>query len=177
MSAIRTYPDGRSATHAARPGRLTPGVVCSALCSHVSPSPTRVNRTSARRSGSSSGSPAASARPVAAGGFFGAVWMGAQGLIPAALGAAIDATIDRHKGGLVAWSLVVLGLGVIQAVAGVLRHRRAVANFLGAAVRVQQLVTRQAVRLGADLPEHVDAGRGREPRDHRRAADRAACST
>jgi ABC-type multidrug transport system fused ATPase/permease subunit len=95
---------------------------------------------------------------VAAGGFFGAIWMGAQGLIPAALGAAIDATIDRHRGGLVAWSLVVLGLGAVQAVAGVLRHRRAVTNFLSAAVRVQQLVTRQAVHLGADLPKHVDAG-------------------
>jgi ABC-type multidrug transport system fused ATPase/permease subunit len=95
---------------------------------------------------------------VAAGGFFGAVWMGAQGLIPAALGGAVNAIVDRHKGGLIAWSLVVFGLGVIQAVAGVLRHRRAVTNFLAAAVRVQQLVTRQAARLGADLPRHVDAG-------------------
>lgn len=95
---------------------------------------------------------------VAAGGFFGAVWMGAQGLIPAALGGAVNAIVDRHKGGLIAWSLVVFGLGVIQAIAGVLRHRRAVTNFLSAAVRVQQLVTRQAARLGADLPRHVDAG-------------------
>jgi ABC-type multidrug transport system fused ATPase/permease subunit len=97
-------------------------------------------------------------RTVLAGGFFGTVWMGAQGLIPAALGAAVDADIDRHKGGLIAWSMVVLGLGAIQAVAGVLRHRRAVTNFLSAAVRVQQLVTRHAVHLGADLPRHVDAG-------------------
>ena len=95
---------------------------------------------------------------VAAGGVFGAVWMGAQGLIPAALGGAVNAIVDKHKGGLIAWSLVVFGLGVIQAVAGVLRHRRAVTNFLSAAVRVQQLVTRQAVRLGGDLPRHVDAG-------------------
>ena len=95
---------------------------------------------------------------VAAGGFFGAVWMGAQGLIPAALGGAVNAMVDRHKSGLIAWSMVVLGLGVIQAVAGVLRHRRAVTNFLTGAVRVQQLVTRQSVRLGADLPRHVDAG-------------------
>src|SRR5208282_5915065 len=72
--------------------------------------------------------------------------------------AAVDAVVDRHKAGLIEWSMVVLGLGAIQAVAGVLRHRRAVANFLIAAVRVQQLVTRQAVRLGADLPRHVDAG-------------------
>jgi ABC-type multidrug transport system fused ATPase/permease subunit len=84
--------------------------------------------------------------------------MGAQGLIPAAIGAAIDATIDHHKGGLIAWSMVVLGLGVVQAVAGVLRHRRAVTNFLIAAVRIQQLVTRHAVHLGAALPRHVDAG-------------------
>ena len=67
---------------------------------------------------------------VAAGGIFGAVWMGAQGLIPAAIGAAIDAVVDRHKSGLIAWSMVVLGLGVLQAIAGVLRHRRAVTNFL-----------------------------------------------
>jgi len=100
----------------------------------------------------------AQARTVAAGGFFGAVWMGSQGLIPAAIGGAIDATVDRHKAGLIEWSLVVLALGVVQAIAGVLRHRRAVANFLTAAVRVQQLVTRQAVHLGADLPKHVDAG-------------------
>jgi ABC-type multidrug transport system fused ATPase/permease subunit len=95
---------------------------------------------------------------VIAGGVFGTIWMGAQGLIPAALGAAVDAVVDRHKGGLIAWSMVVLGLGAIQAVAGVLRHRRAVANFITAAVRVQQLVTRQAIRLGADLPRNVDAG-------------------
>jgi ABC-type multidrug transport system fused ATPase/permease subunit len=84
--------------------------------------------------------------------------MGAQGLIPAAIGAAIDATVDHHKGGLIAWSMVVLGLGVVQAVAGVLRHRRAVTNFLISAVRIQQLVTRHAVHLGAALPRHVDAG-------------------
>ena len=53
---------------------------------------------------------------------------------------------------------MVFGLGAIQAVAGVLRHSRAVTNFLAAAVRVQQLVTSQAVRLGGDLPRHVDAG-------------------
>lgn len=97
-------------------------------------------------------------RTVIAGGVFGTIWMAAQGLIPAALGAAVDAVVDKHKGGLILWSLVVLGLGFVQAVAGVLRHRRAVTNFLTAAVRVQQLVTRQAVRLGADLPKHVDAG-------------------
>jgi ABC-type multidrug transport system fused ATPase/permease subunit len=95
---------------------------------------------------------------VIGGGFFGAVWMGAQSLIPAALGAAIDAVSRRDRGQLWAWSAVVLGLGAVQAVAGVLRHRRAVTNFLTAAVRVQQLVARQASDLGGDLTRHVDAG-------------------
>jgi ABC-type multidrug transport system fused ATPase/permease subunit len=95
---------------------------------------------------------------VIGGGAFGTIWMAAQSLIPAALGAAINAIAGGHQGGLVAWSLVVLGLGVVQAVAGVLRHRRAVTNFLTAAVRVQQLVGRRASDLGDDLTRHVDAG-------------------
>jgi ABC-type multidrug transport system fused ATPase/permease subunit len=95
---------------------------------------------------------------VIGGGFFGAVWMGAQSLIPAALGAAIDAVARRDRAELWTWSAVVLGLGVVQAVAGVMRHRRAVTNFLTAAVRVQQLVARQASDLGGDLTRHVDAG-------------------
>jgi len=95
---------------------------------------------------------------VIGGGFFGAVWMCAQGLIPAALGEAINAAVRRDRGGLWTWSAVLLGLGAVQAVAGVLRHRRAVTNFLTAAVRVQQLVARKASDLGGDLTRHVDAG-------------------
>jgi len=95
---------------------------------------------------------------VIGGGVFGALWMGAQGLIPAVLGAAIDAVVRREAAELWAWCGVLLGLGAVQAVAGVLRHRRAVTNFLTAAVRVQQLVARQASDLGGDLTRHVDAG-------------------
>jgi ABC-type multidrug transport system fused ATPase/permease subunit len=95
---------------------------------------------------------------VVGGGFFGAVWMGAQSLIPAALGAAVNAVARRDRAELWTWSAVVLGLGAVQAVAGVLRHRRAVTNFLTAAVRVQQLVARKASALGGDLTRHVDAG-------------------
>jgi ABC-type multidrug transport system fused ATPase/permease subunit len=84
--------------------------------------------------------------------------MGAQSLIPAALGEAIEAVVTRDRSGLLAWTMVVLGLGVVQAVAGVMRHRRAVTNFLTSAVRVQQLVARQATDLGGDLTKHVDAG-------------------
>jgi ABC-type multidrug transport system fused ATPase/permease subunit len=95
---------------------------------------------------------------VIAGAFFGAVWMGTQGVIPAALGQAVDAIINRSGPGLILWAAVVLGLGILQAAAGVLRHRRAVSNFLEAAVRVQQLIIRAAIRLGAGLPRQVGAG-------------------
>jgi ABC-type multidrug transport system fused ATPase/permease subunit len=39
-----------------------------------------------------------------------------------------------------------------------MRHRRAVSNFLEAMVRVQQLIIRAAIRLGAGLPRQVGAG-------------------
>ena len=97
-------------------------------------------------------------RTVIGGAFFGAVWMGTQGVIPAALGQAVDAIIRRSGPGLVLWASVVLGLGILQAAAGVLRHRRAVSNFLEACVRVQQLIIRTAIRLGAGLPRQVGAG-------------------
>jgi ABC-type multidrug transport system fused ATPase/permease subunit len=95
---------------------------------------------------------------VIGGGCFGAVWMAAQGLIPAALGEAINAAVRRNRAELWTWCGVILGLGALQAVAGVLRHRRAVTNFLTAAVRVQQLVAHKASDLGSDLTRHVDAG-------------------
>jgi ABC-type multidrug transport system fused ATPase/permease subunit len=97
-------------------------------------------------------------RTVIEGGFFGAVWMGTQGVIPAALGAAVNAIIQRNGTTLILWTSVVLALGILQAVAGVLRHRRAVSNLLEAAVRVQQLVVRHEVRLGAALSRQVGAG-------------------
>ena len=51
-----------------------------------------------------------------------------------------------------------LGIGVVQAAAGIMRHRFAVTNWLTAAYRVVQLVTRQATRLGATLPKRVATG-------------------
>ncbi|HEY1828568.1 MAG TPA: ABC transporter ATP-binding protein [Acidimicrobiales bacterium] len=95
---------------------------------------------------------------IVGGGFFGTVWMVAQSLIPFALGEAIDAVLHKDRGQLVAWAMVVLGLGIVQAGAGLMRHRRAVTNFLASSVRVQQLVARKASDLGGDLTKHVDAG-------------------
>jgi ABC-type multidrug transport system fused ATPase/permease subunit len=97
-------------------------------------------------------------RTVIGGAFFGAVWMGTQGVIPAALGEAVNAITQRNTTALILWVSVVLALGILQAAAGVLRHRRAVSNFLQAGARVQQQVIRAAIRLGAALPRQVGAG-------------------
>ena len=97
-------------------------------------------------------------RTVIGGAFFGALWMGTQGVIPAALGQSVDAITQRNGSALILWAIVVLALGVLQAAAGVMRHRRAVSNFLEACVRVQQLVIRAAIRLGAGLPRQIGAG-------------------
>src|SRR5689334_489194 len=76
-------------------------------------------------------------RPTLAAGIaLGVVWMVAQALAPAAIGKAIDDGLTaRDPDALVTWGLVLLGLGVLQAVAGVLRHRCAVYNWLAAAYR------------------------------------------
>jgi ABC-type multidrug transport system fused ATPase/permease subunit len=84
--------------------------------------------------------------------------MGTQAVIPAAIGEAVNAMVSHGLARLWAWSMAVLALGVVQAVAGALRHRRAVTNFLTAAVRVDQLVVRQAVRLGESLNRRVGEG-------------------
>ncbi len=98
-------------------------------------------------------------RTIAGGAFWGVLWMGAQALSPGALGAALDKGVragDRRA--LVLWALVLLGLGVTTALAGLMRHRFAVANWITATFRTQQIVLRHVVRLGGSLPARVPAG-------------------
>ena len=90
---------------------------------------------------------------------FGTIWMLAQALAPALLGRAIDdGVVAKDTGALVLWSLSLLGLGLAGAIAGILRHRAAVSNWLTAAYRVQQLLTRKAVELGGTLQRRVATG-------------------
>lgn len=98
-------------------------------------------------------------RTIAAGACWGVLWMGTQALSPLALGRALDDGVRaRDRASLVAWVGVLLGLGLVGATAGVLRHRCAVANWITATMRTQQVVLRHAVRLGGSLPARVPAG-------------------
>jgi ABC-type multidrug transport system fused ATPase/permease subunit len=98
------------------------------------------------------------ARVLVTGSIFGIIWMVSQAMIPLALGAGLGAVVRHSKREIVIWSLVVLALGLLQAAAGILRHRRAVASFLTCASRVQQLVVRSATALGGDLARRVATG-------------------
>jgi ABC-type multidrug transport system fused ATPase/permease subunit len=91
--------------------------------------------------------------------FFGIVWMSAQAVMPLVIGRAIDEGVaTKDVATLAVFAAVLLGVGLVQAAAGIVRHRFAVTNWLTAAYRVVQLVTRQSVRLGASLPHKVSTG-------------------
>ena len=96
---------------------------------------------------------------LAAGMFFGIVWMSTQALMPAVIGLAIDRGIAaKNTDELTTWAAVMLGIGLVQAVSGIMRHRFAVTNWLTTAYRTVQLVGRQSVRLGGTLSRKVSTG-------------------
>lgn len=89
---------------------------------------------------------------------WGMAWMTSLASIPLLLGAGIEAAARRQPDLVLSWSAAILGAGVVAAIAGMMRHRRAVLNYLRAAACTQQLIIRQAARLGGDLPRQVAAG-------------------
>ena len=89
---------------------------------------------------------------------YGVLWMGCLAAIPIVLGDAVGAAAQRRAGEVLAWSGVILILGLCAAFFGIMRHRRAVTNYLRAATRTQQLIIRCAARLGGELARQVAAG-------------------
>src|SRR5437764_12095859 len=90
---------------------------------------------------------------------FGVVWMVAQALIPFAIGRAIQlGIVESSNRALATWTLIVLGLGATQAVAGVMRHRLAVFNWLKASFRLAQVVAHHAARAGPAVRERLSTG-------------------
>jgi ABC-type multidrug transport system fused ATPase/permease subunit len=90
---------------------------------------------------------------------FGILWMGSQAFVPAILGQAIDQGIAAgNTRRLLMWTAVLAVVGVLQALAGIMRHRFAVVNWLSGAYRTVQAVTRKSADLGATLPKHLATG-------------------
>lgn len=98
-------------------------------------------------------------RTVLIGVLCGVIWMLALALMPAAISKGTDAGIRDHDGrALLTWSLVLIGLGVLSACVGTLRHRFAVLNWLQAAFRCMQLVGEHATDTGEALPRAMPTG-------------------
>ena len=97
-------------------------------------------------------------RTLSLGVLWGVVWMGGQAVVPAALGAGVQAASEGRQPDVITAAWVLLGLGLVQATAGVLRHRMAVTNWIAAASRVQQLVVRHTARLGSRITRDVATG-------------------
>jgi ABC-type multidrug transport system fused ATPase/permease subunit len=90
---------------------------------------------------------------------FGIAWMGAQAVMPAVIGRAIDRGVSaRDSQELLKYAGILFVIGLVQAASGIIRHRFAVTNWLTAAYRTVQLVGRQAVTLGGTLPRKVSTG-------------------
>ncbi len=98
-------------------------------------------------------------RTLAAGVFFGVLWMVSQALMPAAIGRAIQEGIAEHDNSALArWTVILLALGAIQAGAGIMRHRCAVSNWLQASFRMAQVVAHHSARTGPAMKNNLSTG-------------------
>ena len=91
--------------------------------------------------------------------FFGVVWMVTQALFPAAMSRAIDqGIVEGQADQLLLWCGVLVGLGVVSALAGAWRHWFAVTNWLRAAFRSIQLVGWHSADVGEALTRQTPTG-------------------
>ena len=97
-------------------------------------------------------------RVILVGTFFGTIGLLCAALTPGLLGRGIQAVADQDHSKIQFWISMLLLLGVVQATASLLRHQHAVASYLTCISRLQALVSRKAVDLGADLPRLISTG-------------------
>ncbi|TVL89602.1 ABC transporter ATP-binding protein [Streptomyces sp. SAJ15] len=77
---------------------------------------------------------------------------------PIAVGLAVQAVVDRSGARLALAGGLLLLLGALSALGDAMLHRAAVTNWITAAARVQQLLSRKTAELGASLTRQVAAG-------------------
>ncbi len=96
---------------------------------------------------------------LAAGIALGSVWMASQAVMPFVLGRAIDdGVIGQDVRALVAWTLALLGLMIVQAASDTATHRAGVSSWMQAAFRSVQLVGHKISRTGDALPTALSTG-------------------
>lgn len=89
----------------------------------------------------------------------GVIWMVSQALLPATMARAIDeGVIAGDRDALWRWCAAFLGLALVTAAAGALRHLMAVTNWLRAAFRSVQLIGWHGADTGEALPRDTPTG-------------------
>ncbi|MFI5620915.1 ABC transporter transmembrane domain-containing protein [Streptomyces sp. NPDC051567] len=97
--------------------------------------------------------------PLVLAAVLGTVWMAPLALIPLIIGRAIDeAGHGSGQAGLYLWSLLALGLGLVQAAAGAGLIQAAVGAEAHALSYTHRVLVRQVVRLGATLRGRTRSG-------------------
>lgn len=86
------------------------------------------------------------------------LFMASLAALPAVVGMGVQAVVDGSGKGLATAGVLLVALGAVIAVSDAYTHRAAVSNWICAAVRVQQLLSRKAADLGAVLTRRVAAG-------------------
>ncbi|WP_262697568.1 MULTISPECIES: ABC transporter transmembrane domain-containing protein [Streptomyces] len=89
---------------------------------------------------------------------WGLVHMAALVSFPLAIGFGVQAVVDRSGSRLAMAGALMVGLTALTALGDAMLHRAAVTNWITAAARVQQLLSRKAVELGSALTRKVAAG-------------------
>ncbi len=97
-------------------------------------------------------------RIILSGTVFGIISTLSLAVMPGFLGKAVQSIADHDQKSVDRWALMIILLGVLQAWAGVLRHRRAAGSWIISATRMKQILARKASDLGADLPRLVTTG-------------------
>lgn len=95
---------------------------------------------------------------ILSGSFFGTLGAACLAIMPGFLGRAVQAIADHNQPALNRLSLAIIGIGLVQSISSVLRHRRAVGGWIVMADRLKQIIARKAADLGADLPRLISTG-------------------
>ncbi|MFK0253761.1 ABC transporter transmembrane domain-containing protein [Streptomyces sp. NPDC090445] len=78
--------------------------------------------------------------------------------LPYAVGAGVEAVVDRDGSRLLLVGGLLVLIGIATSVGDTMLHRTAVTNWITAAARVQQLLARKTAELGSALTRRVAAG-------------------
>ncbi len=89
---------------------------------------------------------------------WGTLHMASVASVPAVVGLAVEAVVERSGAGLLRAGALMAVLALTVTLGDTMLHRTAITNWVTAAARVQQLLARRTAALGATLTQRVAAG-------------------